>query len=252
MYVLAHEREHYTQIYTHARARTPSFAYIGSSANMCTHIHARYMLHKRVGRPSRYLSASLHYRTRGSSRKERAREGDGGGWKPFSVPGITGPSAKNQCDHPSQPARISRLLILRWSPSHLPREYPEPPRSRYVHDVKKSSRNRAVYVPTNFHSDSANPIYIVDRPSGNNRWDNKAPSQIPTRPNQPRSIVVYRKKRRKNDRELCDVIPADMVLILIKTHFHLARHSRQLGCMWIGPAVITDISKVKKKTVCKE
>lgn len=98
-YVLAHEREHCTQIYT--RARTPSFAYIWTSANMCIHIHARCMLHKRVGRPSRYLSASLHYRTRGSSRKERAREGDGGGWKPFSVPGTTGPSAKNQCDHPS-------------------------------------------------------------------------------------------------------------------------------------------------------
>lgn len=97
-YVLAHEREHYTQIYT--RARTPSFAYIWTSANMCTHIHARCILHKRVGRPSRYLSASLHYRTRGSSRKERAREGDGGGWKPFSVPGTTGPSAKESMRSP--------------------------------------------------------------------------------------------------------------------------------------------------------
>lgn len=162
------------------------------------------MRHKRVGRPSRYLSASLHYRTRRSSRKERAREAEAENRSLYQAP-LALRRRINAITLHNPPTSLFPSFFANPLPI-FPQNHPEPPRSRYVHDVKKSSRNRAVYVPTNFHSDSVNPIYIADRPSGNNRRDNKASSQIP---NRPRSIVVYRKKRRKNDREFCDVIPAD-------------------------------------------
>lgn len=131
----------------------------------------------------------------------------------------TGPLAKNQCNHPSQPAKNPLLLVLRAADplSSTPCCSSKIPRATwipsYVHDVKKSSKNRAVYVRTNFHSDSVNPIYIVDRPSRNNRRDNRAPSQISTLPAQ-RSIVVPEQETEERSR----VTRHDSALTLIKTH----------------------------------
>lgn len=118
IYVHLSSRENITHKYTHARADTIIPIYMNMCKYVHTYTHTQCILHKRVGRLSSYLGASLHYRTRRSSRKERASERSGG-WKPFSVPGTTGPSAKNQCDHPSQLARTSLPLVLRQFPSHF-------------------------------------------------------------------------------------------------------------------------------------
>lgn len=158
------------------------------------------MRHKRADRPSRYLVASLHYRTRGREKRASEQEkvtAEAGNHSLYRH--HTDPSAKNQCDPPKN------LLVLCRYPlpsllSAAPQRYPTWI-SNYVHGAKKNSKNRAVYIPTNFYSDSVNPIYIVDRSSRYNRQDNEAPSQISTLLTS-RSIVVYRKKRRKKDCKL--------------------------------------------------
>lgn len=153
------------------------------------------------------LQASIIERER-SSRNERAREGDGEGWKSL-CDGTTSALRRkiNATTLRNLPKNLVFLFLRCWPPSlfySLLFLENTPDHVNIVHDVKKSLKNRAVYVPpTNFHSDSVNPIYIVDRSSRNNRRDKKAPSQISILPTSW-SIVVYRKKTRKKVR---DAIP---------------------------------------------
>lgn len=228
-------REHYTQIYTRARARANTIIciYMNSCKYVHTHAytHTRCIRHKRVGQAKQVsqcrppLSNERELWKRASERRWRRklktvlctrhhRPFGEESMRPF-VTRQNFPSPHS----PSIPLPSCPFIFL---------ENTQGQQDRATCTMWKRARWTARGLRTNFHSDSVNPIYIVDRPSGNNRRDNKAPSQIPTRPNRQWWIVVYRKKRRKNDRELCDVIPADMVLTLIKTHFYLADDSRQL------------------------
>jgi len=129
-YILAYGRTLYTHTYARTLMRTPSFAYTRTFANMCAHTHRKFE-HKRTSRLSRYLAASLHYRTRGSSRNEQASERRW--WRRLKISlwrHYTGPSAKNQCEHPAKnlvffflrcwPPRLSySLLLLEDIPDHV-------------------------------------------------------------------------------------------------------------------------------------
>lgn len=229
-------REHYI---ARARASGHYHSHIRAHLQICTraHIHTyvrtRRVRHKRAGR---YLGAGLHYRTRESPRSEREKV-TAERLKTALGTGTAGPSAKNQCDHPSRPANPSPL------PPRRRRVRPTDPPLCSIHledtpatkielrarcEKEPEKPARTVYVPANFHSDLVNPIYIVDRPSGNERRDTRRDVQGQT-PIRPRSIVARRKKTRKNDRELCEAIRADTVLILIKSRVARARDARVIA-----------------------
>lgn len=195
LYVCLSSRENITR--TRSCAYTRTHSHIRQHLQICT--HRRCVRHKRAGR---YRGVSLHYRTRGSSRSEREKVMV----KAENRSPVPTPSALRRRINATIP-RTTRFPVLhtddppaahhstsRGHPGHQDRGI----RARCEKELEEAEFTCHVHIHTaNLHSDSVNPIYIADRPSGNNRRDNRASSQIPTR---PQSIVAHRKKRRKNDR----------------------------------------------------
>jgi len=190
--------------HTHARIRGRYHSHI---RDFCKYVHA-HIQWMRAGRSSRYLVASLHYRTRerkrelsnrASEREKVTAEAENhflyrAPHRPFGEESMRPPLAILQkfsfCA--AELSFFYPLLLEEHTPSHVNKW-----------SLWKRARRTSVYIPTNFYSDSVNLIYIADRSSRNNRRDNREPSQISTLLTS-RSIVVYRKKRRKKDRELRD------------------------------------------------
>lgn len=143
----------------------------------------------------RYLDASLHYQTRGSSQWERARERDDEDRKPFPVHRHHRPFGEESMWPPL--AVYQSFSFPSWSLIFL-EDTPAQTSSTlsYTCDVKKKLEKPCdlPYVPANFHSNSANPIYIADHPSENNRRDNRVSNRYWS--DRSQSAIISRIKRR--------------------------------------------------------
>lgn len=111
-------REHLTR--THTRIRGRYHSHIRDFRKMCTHTYNECGTSEQAGRAGISLRVSIieeneREKERAFEASEWAREGDGGGWKPFSVPG-TIPTLRRRINAttPRNPPKIL-LVLRRWT-----------------------------------------------------------------------------------------------------------------------------------------